>query len=92
MFIIESSKALTPLLKCSNSIDLDYSNDNHLYSLHKRHIKHYAKEIPMCIYSSLHKKTHILLKKTHKMLHKKVCIDYCKILENVKATVIFMVN
>ena len=25
-----------------------------------------------------------LVKKTHKMLHKKVCIDYCKILENVK--------
>ena len=35
-----------------------------------------------CVYT-VHKITH-LVKKTHKMLHKKVCIDYWKILENVK--------
>ena len=57
------------------------SNNNHLYSLHKRHIKHNVKKYE-CVYT-VHKITH-LVKKTQKMLHKKVCIDYCKILENVK--------
>ena len=40
-----------------------------------------------CVYT-VHKITH-LFKKKHEMLHKKVCIDYCKILENVKVFTYF---
>ena len=48
--------------------------NNYLYSLYKRHIKHNAKKKYQCVYT-VHKITH-LVKKTHKMLPKKVCLDY----------------
>ena len=60
------------------------NHNNHLYLLHKDIKSTMQKNIYQCVYTA-HKITHLVKKHTHKMLHKKVGIDYCKILENVEA-------